>query len=86
MMRNNQYCRFFEEAIISHLQYITMITIHISQSYNIAMSHNMIYIINIVCCNEQAAIIMGVTFVLRVINYDYLSHAICNISQCTPVQ
>lgn len=47
----------------------------------------MIYIINIVCCNEQAAIIMGVTFVLRVINYDYLSHAIYrNISQCTPVQ
>ena len=25
MMRNNQYRRFFEEAIISHLQYITVI-------------------------------------------------------------
>ena len=25
MMHNNQYCRFFEEAIISHLQYITVI-------------------------------------------------------------
>ena len=47
MMRNNQYRRFFEEAIISHLQYIAVycnilqqFTIHIQGITNV-MSHNM---------------------------------------------
>ena len=47
MVHNNQYRRFFEEAVISHLQYITVycnilqrFAIHISRCYNNAMSHN----------------------------------------------
>ena len=41
MMCNNQYRRFFKEAIISHLQCIAIYRSDLQQCYNNAMSHNM---------------------------------------------